>query len=363
MTKLLNKGFSFAETIILLAVLAILATLTTPDLLRFLRFYEARGEEVVLQKIKDALHAYAEDWGALPAEPLWFQDIAPYTDIGINQIQFDTWFRPRQYRVFTYNYGIGEEFRGQEIAADYALVMSYGEDGEVDADTVLTDQFGLITDLEPLTPVDDLGVWPPLDLDAIDVYSNLSPAGDDQIVVFTTLPQMANNLKVTKERLAVLRATVEKFAQLRESADPTPTNVLYRPPSVRPGGSPADPDTNYDPDVLADTVAFVGGPGRFRTQQAGDAPRRTAMIEFVRYLGLIDSYCCSAVRRFDHDVDPATPPVETPFFYYSNPRGTDVAPPACNPFRPSGPDNGEPFLPARILQEQGELNGNLNNCG
>jgi prepilin-type N-terminal cleavage/methylation domain-containing protein len=371
MRNMINKGFTLTEVTIVLIVMTIVSTMVIPDVVTFLQHYESRSEKEALFEIKRALKAYADDWGVLPAEATWIQDISQYSDLSLNQIEFDMWGGTHQYRMFTYPYttALAEEFRGQEFTADYAMVMSYGVDALIDPATVLVDSpvvnvafTGLLDSLVPLTPDLPLGPMEPLPVDARDVYSSLSTGGDDQLIVFTNLPQMVVNMKVTKERIATIQAAVDNYAAGLKSLDPTPTTALYRPPSREIPGPPVDADANYDLDVQAAADAFLGpGPSiRFDTTQANNNQRRAGMIDLMRFLGLTDSYCCNAMERYND----AGTSREVPLFYYSNPRGTDVPAPICNAAHPAGPATNTPFLPVRVLRERGELNPlELDNCG
>lgn len=373
MKKLINKGFTLAETVIVIAITAVMATMVVPDIVSFLQFYESRSETETLQEIKSALKAYSEDWGTLPAEPVWYQDLAPYTGLSEDTIRFDPWFRERYYRMFNYNYSnaITEGFRGQELTASYAMVMTYGPDNLIDPDTVLVDSTGTFDSLAPI-PIDPtlaLGPMPAVQEDARDVYSSLSAGGDDQIIVFTNLPDMVKKIEITKNRIDTIRGAIESYASAKKAADATPTDRLYRPMSwLVPG--PADLNSNYDLDVRLEVDAYLPGPfanKRFVTvihgTPANEVERRDDMIKLVRFLGLTDDYCCDALQRYDHDGIASTPDTEKALFYYSNPRGTNLPFSNCKAVRPTGAANGTPFLPVRVMRELSELNADANNCG
>lgn len=353
-----NKGFSLIETAILVGVTAIMATMIMPDVVSFLKFYEQRTEQENLYEIKLALAEYAKDWGSLPDEATWSDDLAPYTDLSPSQILTDMWYRDRQYRKFTYDFGVGEAFRGITLSADYAIVMSYGSDNVVDDNTI-------IFELYPVDPADDLE---PFDADianAKDTYANLTMAGDDLIAVYTDLPIKIKNIQITENRIRTLKSAIINYAESKKLMDISPTAVLYRPMATAVAGVP-DSNNNYDADMVDEVDLYINDGTvnpqnrRFNTTQADNNGRRAEMISLVRFLGLSDNYCCNALVRYDDDADASTQPVEVPFFYYSNPRPFNGA--GCGA-RPSVATANNRFLEPRIMKEQSEINADVNNCG
>lgn len=361
-------------------VFTIIGTMIVPNVVSFFKHFEGKSEAERIYLIKQAILAYEEEQRHLPPEATWSDDILKYTDLTKIQVEIDTWGNPTQYRMFRM---VDIPYSGGFLVdSDYAIVMSYGSNGEIDPDTELTD--GGVFGIDPIMPDDPLESWPPLQDDALAVYINLAAGGDDRMAVITNATKQASRVETTRRRMAAILEAVANFEEMGKAQDlwwngtelidaNNPEHPQYGK-LYRPIGTyfwwpiwpvqKRDPLTNYSPWLQNQTIGYFGG-GSINLSRSGtafgtDSWRKLRMIDLVQMIGLPKEYCCSAVDLY---------PVgagweERPFFYYSNP--LRMTPGGCDNARPRYGLPNNKYLPPRLAREQREFpfsNPQWNNCG
>lgn len=307
-----NKGFTIVEAIIVTAVLAAVTVMAFPNFVRFFQMQEETMEQNAMAEIKDALEAYAEENKELPNDASWITDLAPYASLSESAIEFDQWDQPRFYRKITETVN----YRAASIDVDYAIVYGHGivrglADTGVDVDLAVS-------------------------LTTVASYATLQAEQDDYMVKFTTYKQQIKNYESTEQRLKDISSALASYATTRFNeavvgGTPSAEQFIYYPPTDDAALGVSD-IANYSTVVTGDLDTIAGsGSYVINADPTDDTQRRADMIILMRFLGLPDSHCCSAL-----DIN------ETPFFYYSNPRPRQGA--SCGA-RPASSDRK---LPPRV---------------
>lgn len=288
-----NKGFTIVEAIIVTAVLAAVTVMAFPNFVGFFRMQQETIEQSAMAEIKDALEAYAEENGSLPSNANWVSELAPYASLSEGAIELDQWDQARSYHKITEVVN----FRATNISVDYGAVYSEGIERGVG-------ETGVNVDLPAL-----LG-------DSSD-YATLQAEYGDYLVKYTNYKQQVKNYEITEQRLKDISSALASYATTRfneavVAGTPNAEQFIYYPPTDDADLGSADA-ANYSNFALDDVDRITGNPlgtgYRLQTGSATDATRRDDMISLVRFLGLPDSHCCSALDQN-----------QTPFYYYSNPR-------------------------------------------
>ena len=278
-----------------------------------LSFFTHPSSNSAMAEIKRALEAYADDNNSLPPAATWVNDLAPYASLSENAIEFDQWEQPRAYHVISATV----VYRSADVVVDYAAVYGHGLERGVGSS-------GAPVDLTvSLTSVSD--------------YATLQPEFGDYLVKFTNYTQQIENYELTERRLKAISSALASYATTRfneavvAGVPANPEEFIYYPPTDDSALTGSD-TANYSAVVQGDLDNISGGTNYELSADPGDdAQRRDDMIILMRFLGLPDSYCCSAM-----DVN------ETPFFYYSNPKARQGA--GCGT-RPGSTDRK---LPPRV---------------
>lgn len=312
-----KKGFTIAEAIIVTAVLAAVTVMAFPNFIRFFQLQEETLEQNAMAEIKRALEAYAEDNNALPDASTWVADLSPYTSLSENAIEFDQWEQPRFYRVISDTV----VYRAADIDIDYAVVYGHG------INRGLADS-GVDVDLSA-------------SLTTVNSYATLQPEFGDYLVKYTNYQQQIKNYELTEQRLKDISAALASYAttMFNEAVVAGTANAeqqIYYPPTDQTSfGETEGAGIDYNDTVegVLDSIAASAN-YTLSADDTDDATRRTDMQILMRFLGLPDSHCCSALDEN-----------ETPFYYYSNPRPRiDPSVPTCGT-RPGATDRK---LPPRV---------------
>jgi prepilin-type N-terminal cleavage/methylation domain-containing protein len=119
-----NKGFTMVEVIVVVAVLAVVLTIATPDMSRLFAKQAEMTESIRLQDIYKSLDIYAKKNKSLPSAATWVQDLSEYSELSENQIEKDTWGTNRRYSMFKGT----ASYLGGTYDIYYAVVASDGLD-------------------------------------------------------------------------------------------------------------------------------------------------------------------------------------------------------------------------------------------
>jgi prepilin-type N-terminal cleavage/methylation domain-containing protein len=308
-----SQGFSLVEIIIVVGVLAILAGLSFPTLLQFLKQRDVTTERAAQLQISQAFQAYIAQNGNLPADSgSWATELAPFTNLSPNQLLKDTWSNDRRYIMFQRN----ETLLGQSVPVFYVSVHSRGPDLRASAVANSIPVNG--NDYQAAT---DSGWWK-AQADPTAAYASLAPAGDDLMVKFTDYTDKIEKYNLTLKRLQDIGAALEsysrtKFAEALSAGVLGAENFIYYPPAQCPltGSCTVDNWAEYGSNVKTDVATIQGG-SQVLNMSDTNSTRRTAMINLMRVLGLPDTHCCSAIETFNNGGTIQ----EIPLFYASNPR-------------------------------------------
>lgn len=285
-----NKGFTIVEAIIVTAVLAAVTVMAFPNFVQFFQMQEETMEESAMSEIKRALEAYADENNSLPPAATWVSDLAPYASLSENAIEFDQWEQARAYHVISETV----TYRSASVVVDYAVVYGHGIERGLGSS-------GVAVNL-------------PASLTTVTSYATLQPELGDYMVKYTNYKQQIKNYELTEQRLKDISSALASYATTRfneavvAGVPANPEEFIYYPPTD--DTALAAPDTaSYSTAVTGDLDTIAGSANYvLSADPADDVQRRTDMVILMRFLGLPDNYCCSAL-----DVN------ETPFFYYSNP--------------------------------------------
>lgn len=359
-----TSGFTLAEIILVVAVMAILVSLSTPPIIEFLKRRDIQNEQNMLVDITKAMKSYLIDRTTLPAvtalgacdgsaAPQWATDLSRYSNLSANQIACDVWNRPRAYLMFARQ----EVFLGTTINVYYASVHSSGPDLVADGASATA---GGAADSTPGISVsgNNFGAtttgtvwWSRITNDdsKLDAFVAMQPADDDQLIRFTDYPDKVEKYNTSLERMERIAQALESYSKTKYNeavvacGDPcaTPPEDYIFYPRAASAGSPADSASYYHSSLTADLNTYNGGAAINNTTT--HANRRTAMINLMRMLGLPDEFCCNALETYTPS--PGAKPLEMPFYYYSNPRPRNSSG-TCQSVRPN-PATGA-TLPARL---------------
>jgi type II secretory pathway pseudopilin PulG len=285
-----NKGFTIVEAIIVTAVLAAVTVMAFPNFVQFFQMQEKTMEQNALDEIKAALESYAEENRSLPTNVSWVSDLAPYASLSESSIEFDQWEQPRFYRSISDTI----TYRSASIVIDYAVVYGHGVDRGLGNTGVDVDLSASLT--------------------TVASYATLQPELDDYLVKFTNYKQQIKNYETTEQRLKDISSALASYAttlfnEAVVAGTPNAEQFIYYPPTDDTDLGVGD-TANYSTFVTGDLDTIAGSANYvINADPADDTQRQADMQILMRFLGLPDNYCCSAL-----DIN------ETPFFYYSNPR-------------------------------------------
>lgn len=353
-----------AEIILVVAVMAIIVSMSTPPLIEFMKRRDIQVEENTQNEILKAMKLYLADRNTLPADSsaTWADEIARYTNLSAMQIANDKWGVPRVYVRLI----VPETFLGTNVNIFYVTLHSAGPDrkaagGAASAGGAVITNSGIAAATNAFEALTSTNWWKNKASDTlrIDSFVSAQPALDDMMVRFTDYPDKVDKYNKSLERLNRISEALESYSTTKYNetvvaclspavCSPTPEQYIYYPRSAEDNAT--NPSTYYPSIVNNDLTTYNSG-NAVSNNDADDATRRTHMINLMRILGLPDEYCCNALETITGTKN------EVPFFYFSNPRprtGTGT----CGT-RPN-PTTGRP-LPAR-LTIQG-INEDASVCG
>ncbi|PIZ30667.1 MAG: hypothetical protein COY40_04120 [Alphaproteobacteria bacterium CG_4_10_14_0_8_um_filter_53_9] len=369
------KGFTLPEMIIVVAVIAILATLSTPPVIQFLKQKDRQNEELTLMEIRNAMKAYLQETGELPGSgegnpaiaTNWSVLLARKTNMSPQQLALDTWSRPR---VFISG-SVDEVMLGSTVPIWYASVHSAGPDREADGGEIVAPSTasGIALNSTDFGAVTSTNWWHRYSAGNPDVgmFSRLTPLEDDIMVKFTDIDDKIKRYNQTLERLKAIGESLDVYSKSAfgerllycngTTCSPTAEEQIYYPPSDNYGTYSLYAGTRgeSDADIYNGNKNGTFNSNEAISQNSNNATRKTDMVNLMRILGLPDSYCCSAIEMFSNSGTLE----EVPFYYSSNPR-----PRASSTTCGSRPGVGQRHLPARVLthnQSEG-VTGKLPAC-
>ena len=339
---LARQGFTLAEMVIVIGVLAILVGISTPALFQMMLRQDIQEEEIALQEIRKAIEAYAADRNILPANTVdWSAELAGFTSLSQQEISSSIWGHPRTFRKFE----TIRQVQNVAVTITYVTVLSTGPDRTANAAPNLPVSSGQFA-------ADSNSGWWYNQPDPIAAFGAVAPTGDDLIMTYTNYPEKMAQLQETLKRMNRIVGALDAFSKTRyselvsrcasETRDANgnvtgtwatlcnggmPERFIYIPRSQPPTSTPADDDANYYDDPTA-----APSPAPVAFNPSNDlAARQVQMQAIMRTLGLSDETCCSAVT-------------EEPFYLYSNPR-QKMAGNTCAPGRRT---SDTVKLPARL---------------
>tara|TARA_Y100001960_G_scaffold302080_1_gene352758 strand:+ start:8391 stop:9266 length:876 start_codon:yes stop_codon:yes gene_type:complete len=130
------QGFTLVEVIVVVAVLAAVLTIATPDMARLFAKQSEITESLRMRKIYEALDTFAKANKQTPPSSTWYIDLAEYSELSEDQIRYDTWGNPRTYATFSSN----KSYLGGSYRVHYASVLSNGLNNNADGKAVPTNE-------------------------------------------------------------------------------------------------------------------------------------------------------------------------------------------------------------------------------
>lgn len=116
------SGFTLVEVIVVVAVLAVVFTIATPDLNRLFTRQAEMTETIRLKEIYRALSIYSKKNKTLPNESTWYSDLLEFSELSEDQIKNDVWDQPRTYKKSS----VPVDYLGGKYNVEYAFVHSSG---------------------------------------------------------------------------------------------------------------------------------------------------------------------------------------------------------------------------------------------
>ncbi len=360
-----HAGFTLVETIIVIAVMSILAGLMSTPIATFINQKRIQDEKNTQIEIQRAMQLYAAGTSVLPhhvatsnpGNNTWAEELALYSNLSVSQIDTDVWGNARHYIRKT----TPETFLGSTVNIYYATLISRGPDHE--ADPVAGEipvAVGAVDYTAPVGPAAATNWW------AIADFAALEPADDDILIKYNDYQDKVKKYETTLERMNKISEALDAYVKTRfleaEAANEAGrATKIFFPRSENRAADPADLAV-YGDAVLIEMGIYFAATGDNNSlisnnsgTAANDAERRIEMIQMMRLLGLPDSYCCNALEFLPGTTD------EVPFFYFSNPRPRIAG--GCAD-RPDGVTAGRTiFLPPRLVTEH-FVDTNINRtCG
>ncbi|MFZ2619727.1 MAG: type II secretion system protein [Alphaproteobacteria bacterium] len=350
--SLLRRGFTLVETVITVAVLALLVGLSTPPVIEFFIKYKNRQEQITLTIIQKNLDDFAQLYNRVPDDNAannsfcgsvdtnydtntqndWYECLAAHSQLSVRAIALDTWGRARVYvaRALT------ENVLNVTTTIYYATVHSVGSDRL--ASNILkkggTTINGLAVSSGAFLPTTHANWWARNASVATvaEQFEELQAGGDDHLLKYTDLLNKVEKYSQTSQRIQdigrALQAYADRYSYLASITLPTYNEFVYYPPSYEANTVAApyytassDSFARHDASVRSDLATYGTTVVENRDSNAAQKQdRRSDMIALMRAIGLPDEYCCNALVK-DPDASPtADQTQERPFFYYSNPR-------------------------------------------
>lgn len=365
----MTGGFSLAEIILVVAVVAILVSMSTPPIIEFMKRRDIQNEQNTMAEIVKAMKAYLEDRNTLPLDSsaTWSTDLAAYTNLSSNQIANDTWGQPRRY----IRYSLTDTFLGTSVEIFYVTLHSMGPDQRADGGAATAGDVAIansgIAASSNVFEVSTAPSWWSNKADnatRISFFASAQPADDDIMTRFTDYPAKITKYKTSLERLTRIGEALETYARTKYNemaaycttvvCSPTAEQVIYYPRSNDAG----NPNTYYGSNVESDLTTYNSGAPIYNVD-TDHSTRRTHMVNLMRILGLPDEYCCNALETFTPAG--ATKPSEMPFYYFSNPRPRNGAGGCSARPDPAASGSAGRTLPARMTIKSNNQDASV--CG
>lgn len=355
-----TAGFTLAEIILVVAVIAILVSLSTPPIIEFIKMRDIRTEQNRMVEITKAMRAYLADRNTLPADSstTWADEFSRYTNLSSQEVSTDTWGNPRVY----VRYIVTDTFLGTDINVFYATLHSAGPDrkaagGASTAGGAAISNSGIATNSDNFSVLTDSGWWKNKSSDTLRLASfvDAQPALDDLMARFTDYPEKIEKYKASLERLDRIAEALEGYSRTKynERAVFCMTTTCTTPAEkfiYYPRATSSGPSTYYGANVESDLTTYNSGAAIYNG--SNDTTRRTHMINLMRILGLPDEYCCNAMETITNTKN------EVPFYYFSNPRPRSGTGCGTQP----NPQSTTPAL-ARTLPARITVENTTNTCG
>ena len=368
-----TAGFTLAEIILVVAVVSILVSLSTPPIIEFMKRRDIQNEQNMQNDVVKAIKAYLADRNTLPldTDTTWSNQLAAYTNISAAQIANDAWGNPRKYVMYQLN----TTFLGTNVAVYYVTLHSMGPDrkasgGAATAGGAPISNSGIAVNGTAFDVTTSGNWWKGKSDDSsrINSFVAAQPADDDMMVRMTDYPEKIERYKTSLDRMQKIAEALESYSKTKynervvycTTTSPTPAEcatyqsekLIYYPRSADASGNPS---TYYPTSVESDLTTYNSGSAIYNVD-TNDTTRRTNMINLMRILGLPDEYCCNAMEVITGTKN------EMPFYYFSNPRprtGTGTCGTRPNP-QSATPAQAR-TLPARLTIQGNAANASI--CG
>lgn len=213
------QGFTMAEVIIVVAVLAIVFTLAMPDMTKLFDRHNQMLEVNRLNEIYKSLDLYTKNNRRTPAVATWYDDLAQYTELSSDQIRYDVWNIERSYGTFS----SVSSYLGTSYNVYYATVLSAGIDKNF--------SHSLPTNVSEFTN--------------FNATNNIfSKSGEDYAIKYTDQSHKISLLETTLDRMEKLSLALERYARVKQidsiADDPDQVdNLIYYPKDGRGNSDPA----------------------------------------------------------------------------------------------------------------------------
>jgi len=296
------SGFTLVEVIVVVAVLAVVLTIATPDLNRLFAKQDEMTESLRLKKIYAALEIYSKQKNTLPAEATWVDDLVQYSELSRSQIENDVWGNPRDYKLSKGTM----EFLETDYEVNYAVVHSAGYDGSFNSKST------------PANKNDFINFDPSKDSSGNRI--------DNQAIKYTDQSEKIELLEITLDRMEKLSIALAKYARVKQ------INGIKLTPSTSDKYIYFPKDGSGNKGVYFDTdIDKEDGSGKVDSKDAvevlgGNANEAT---ELAKILGLPEYYGENALTG-------------NPLWYISNP--SDNAGSIC-----VGEEEEAPYNPPVIM--------------
>lgn len=189
------QGFTLAEVIIVVAVLAVVLTMAMPDMTRLFSKQQEMMESLRLKDIHKALELYSKKYKKLPDDSgdTWASELVEYTELSVDQILKDMWGEPRTYSLFTDEVSYFNSNNKYKVY--YGVVHSKGRNKNLDVSLPL----GLN------------------DFKTFDVtYNAAGKRADDLAIKYTDQAYKISLLEETLRRMEKLSTALAKYARVKQ---------------------------------------------------------------------------------------------------------------------------------------------------
>ena len=358
-----TSGFTLAEMVLVVAVMAVLVSVSAPPLFQFIKQRDIREEQNMQLDIQKAMTTYLTNTGQLPTDVIsasvtdpnnWFNALAGYTNLSSNQIRFDVWGNERRYILLQQD----QTMLGSSIPVYYATLLSAGPDAKAQSATGIPINTGGTFTYNSAAGGNIGGFasesstsWWKSRSNPVSSYSSLQVASgsDDMLIRFTDYPDKIKRYNTTLDRLDRVATALETYSKAKYAeavvagTDTLAEKRIYYPRAVI-SGMTGDSSNYYSDVVKADVSTANNGGNNYISVSTNNNTRYTNMVTLMRVLGLPDDTCCSALTTF---TDSSGVLRDVPFFYASNPRPRNADGSCATRPTPTAATNNI-TLPARI---------------